>query len=124
MLTPEKLEHFFLSLNYDYNQVAEGVWLVNADHDDSTNVVISVAENLVLFRLKLAEVPSGADAAFLKKLLALNMKLDHGAVAIDGGDLVLVDSVEGAGIHADEIHASVMALENGAQMIYNAIRKG
>ena len=64
------------------------------------------------------------EPAFFKKLLALNMKLDHGAVAIDGKDLVLVDSVEGAGIHADEIHASVMALENGAQMIYNAIRKG
>jgi hypothetical protein len=124
MLTPEKLEHFFLNLNYDYNQVAEGVWVVNADHDDSTNVVVSVAEDLVLFRLKLAEVPSDADAAFYKKLLELNMKMDHGAVAIDGGDLVLVDTVEGAGIHAEEIHASVMALENGAQMIYNAIRKG
>ncbi|MCX7021693.1 MAG: YbjN domain-containing protein [bacterium] len=124
MLTPTKLEHFFLNLNYDYNQVAEGVWVINADHDDSTNVVVSVAENLVLFRLKLAEVPADADVALFKKLLGLNMKLDHGAVAIDGNDLVLVDSVEGAGIHADEIHASVMALENGAQMIYDAIRKG
>jgi hypothetical protein len=124
MLTPVKLEHFFLSLNYDYNQVAEGVWVVNADHDDSTNVVVSLAGDLVLFRLKLAEVPSGADAAFFKMLLELNLKLDHGAVAIDGGDLILLDTVEGAGIHADEVHASVMALENGAQMIYNAIKKG
>jgi hypothetical protein len=124
MLTPEKLEHFFINLDYDYNQVTEGVWLVNADHDNSTNVVITMAEHLMIFRLKLAEVPSDADAAFFKKLLGLNMKLDHGAVAIDDGDLVLVDTVEVAGIHAEEVHASVMALENGAQMIYNTIRKG
>ena len=124
MLTPDKLEHYFSSLNYDYEQVTEGVWVVNADHDDSTKVVVSVADSLVLFRLKLAEVPPDADAAFFKRLLELNLELDHGAVAVDEGDLVLVDTVEAAGIHADEIHASVMALEEGAQMIYRAIRKG
>ncbi len=124
MLTPEKLEHYFLSLNYDYSEVTEGVWLVNADHDNSTNVVISLADSLMIFRLKLVEVPSDADAAFYKKLLGLNMKLDHGAIAIDADDLVLIDTVEVAGIHAEEIHASVMALENGAQMIYKAIQEG
>lgn len=123
MLTKEKLEGFFLDLNYGFSTPAEGIWVINADHDDSTVVVITMIENLIVFRLKLSKLPADADLAFYKMLLASNMELAHGAVAIDGEDLVLVDTVEVEGINADELHASVLALEEGAQLIYNKVKK-
>lgn len=124
MLDKEKLEHFFTTLDYEYEEAEDGVYVVNADHDDSTLLIISVIDNLMILRLKLAELPADADTEFYKMLLRKNMELAHGAVAVDKNDLVLIDTVEIDGIHADEIHASVMALEEGAQLVYKAVREG
>ncbi|MBD3401033.1 MAG: hypothetical protein GF399_11995 [Candidatus Coatesbacteria bacterium] len=118
------IEHFFTTLDYDFNELEDHVWVINADHDDSTLLVISVVNSLMILRLKLAEVPADGDVDFYKQLLKLNMELLHGAVAIDAGDLVLVDTIELEGIHADEIHASVMALEEGAQLVYKTVKEG
>jgi len=118
------IEHFFTTLDYDFNEIEDNVWVINADHDDSTLLIISLIDGMMVFRLKLAEVPSGGDVEFYKKLLELNMDLVHGAVAIDANEMVLVDTVELEGIHADEIHASVMALEEGAQLVYKTVREG
>lgn len=119
----EKLELFFTSLDYEYEEVEDGVYLVNADHDDSTLIVISLLDDQLDFRLKLAKVPDDADACFFRLLLEKNIELTYGAVAIDGEELILFNTIMLEGIHADEIHACVMALEEGAQLVYKAVQR-
>jgi hypothetical protein len=94
MRTRQDIESYLIRSGLPYDEVGEGMWVV---HDRATgeNVVVSMADTLVLFRLKMFELANltRKEHAF-KKLLELNAAdMVHGSYGIADGSVVLTCSL-------------------------------
>lgn len=98
MITREDLESFFIRMGVDAEEVADGMWVIPGA-DGGAPVVVSYAPPMVVLRLKVMDLPDGAEngdlAPFYRKLLELNATdIVHGSYGIEEGDVVLSDALE------------------------------
>lgn len=106
-----KIENYLIQLNLNYEDMEENAWLINDDSKGLEQVIVFLADPLVLFRVKIMEVPSKDREGFYRKLLELNFSdLIHGAYAIEGDDVLLVDSLQYSTMDLEEFQASLDAI--------------
>lgn len=103
----EKLEGFFINLELAYEEVGESMWLITDDDNGLASVVVYVQEELVTLRAKVMDVPASDREAFFEDLLRLNAEMVHGAYAIEGESVILVDSLELPTMDLEEFQASL-----------------
>ncbi len=102
------ISDYLLELNMPFESIGEGMWVVHDDIENIDNIVVSLEEPLVIFRVKLMTVPSSNKEKFYEKLLQLNvLSLIHGAYALEDNHVVIVDTLEAENLDLNEFQASI-----------------
>jgi hypothetical protein len=106
-----KIEDFLITLGLSYEEPQIGTWLVEDPEKGLPGIVVSFAEPVVILSAKAMRVPTKDREAFFLELLKLNYSgLLHGAYAIDGDDVVLVDTLVYETLDKEEFEASLDAI--------------
>ena len=111
MRTADDLETYMLEMGLSFDTLDEGMWVIHDDADNIDNVVIHYAPPLVIYRVKLFELPPGNKEALFKCLLELNATdMVHGAYGIEGDAVVMIDTLQIDNLDANEFQASLEAM--------------
>lgn len=119
MATNREIENYFEELELPYQNVSDGVWVLDIEEQGINNLVINHEDPILLFRIKLMDVPRKNREQFFKHLLELNATdLTHGAYALEEENVVLVDTLQSENLDLNELEASIDALSFGAIQHY------
>jgi hypothetical protein len=106
-----KIEDYLISLGVSYEEPQPGTWLIEDAGKGLPAIVVSFAEPVVILSAKAMRVPGKDREAFFHELLKLNYTgLLHGAYAIDGDDVVLIDTLVYDTMDKEEFEASLDAI--------------
>jgi hypothetical protein len=97
MRTRDDIEAYLARSNHPHRELAEGTWLVGDSSGTRENIVIRVADELCIFRMKVIELaavePTQARDFYLS-LLELNATdVVHGAYGVADGMVLLTASL-------------------------------
>ena len=113
MVTREDLESFLIRMDLDYEEVDEGMYLVQSGNGGPP-IVIHHSEPLLIVRLKVMDLPDRDDelSGLYRTLLTLNATdVVHGAYGIEEGEVILSDTMELETLDFAEIQASLESLQ-------------
>ena len=112
MLTREDIESFLDRLAAEgasYTEVEPGLWLLKPGGQLDLDIVVHYSPPVVLFRVKVMELPrnDAARAALNQRLLEMNATdLVHGSYGISDSAIVLTEALELAHLDFEEFLAS------------------
>jgi hypothetical protein len=107
MAAREDIEHYIIQMDYPFESIESNMWVIH----DTANIVITYEPPLVLFRMKLMDIPQKRREDFFKLLLELNAtQMIHGAYGIEGENVVLIDTLQCEHLDFNEFQASMEAL--------------
>jgi len=112
MVTRDDLESYLIRMDLDFEEVDEGMYLVQP-RNDGPPVVVHHTPPLLVARLKVMTVPEGRDLAELFETLLVWNATDvvHGAYGIEEGDLVMTDTLELETLDFPELQASLESMQ-------------
>ena len=111
MISREKLESYLVKLELTFQEAGKGTWVVREPEKGLASLFIMMADPLVVLRLTVMEVPKKGTEKLFEELLRLNATdMVHGAYAIDGKNVVIVDTLEGDTLDVEELRASIEAI--------------
>ena len=94
-MADNKIERYLIDLKLTYREIGEGMWMVEDDGRGLEGVVVMRADPLAVIRVVVMPAPKEKRLELFTKLLELNAKdVLHGAYALEGDDVVLVDTLE------------------------------
>jgi Tir chaperone family protein CesT len=107
MAAREDIEHYMIQMDYPFESIEANMWVIH----DNANIVVTYEPPLVLFRMKLMNIPQKRREEFFKLLLELNSsQMIHGAYGIEGENVVLIDTLQCEHLDFNEFQASMEAL--------------
>ncbi|MEE2898051.1 MAG: CesT family type III secretion system chaperone [Gemmatimonadota bacterium] len=124
MVTREDLESFLIQMDLEYDEVDEGMFLVQG-RDSGLPVVVHHADELLLIRMKVMDLPEAMEGEvdFYRALLELNATdVVHGAYGLEDGELILSDTLELETLDFHELRASTESIELAATSHMERIR--
>lgn len=88
--TLEDIQSYLLKMDLAYDESASGTVIIIKGMSALNNLVINIAGMLVVFRLKVMEVPQKNREVFFHTLLELNAReMMHSAYGIEGSAIVI-----------------------------------
>jgi hypothetical protein len=112
-MTREDLERLLIRMEVEYEEIAEGMWLLKSG-SNSAPVVCHFSPPVVLLRLKVMDLPQtdGARLATLyRHMLELNATdMVHGSYGIEEDDVVLSDALDLETLDFEELRNSFESL--------------
>lgn len=106
-----RVESYLISLEIQYEEISPNAWLVNDEARGLSQVVITQADPVVALRTKVMAAPKERRLELFETLLRLNASdLLHGAYALEGDDIVLVDNLELETLDRSELEAALDAV--------------
>ena len=107
----DKVRSYLLDIGLSYEEVGDGTFLINDEEKGLKNIVTMVSEPLVIIRVKVMETPDSDRESLYEELLRLNAEdLVHGAYALEGDHVILIDTLELATLDLEELRASLEAI--------------
>jgi hypothetical protein len=109
MVTREDVDRYLLRMELDYEEVEEGMWLVNTQ-EDGAPLVVSHTPPLLVFRLKVMDIPDDERrcAELFRKLLEMNAnELVHAAYGLEEGDVILTASLQLQNLDFNEFQSMI-----------------
>ena len=115
MVTRDDLESFLIRMDLDFNEVDEGMFLVQGSNEGAP-VVVHHTPPLLVIRLKVMSLPTGNDLGELYKALLVWNATDmvHGAYGIEEEDLIISDTLELETLDFPELQASLESVQMAA----------
>lgn len=112
MATPQDIEGYLIQMGVSYEEIAEHTWMIHDEYETIDNIVVRYNDPVVLFRVKLMDVPEGTSQKDLyETLLRLNATdMIHGAYGLEGSAVVATDTLQAENLDFNEFQASVDAL--------------
>ena len=92
-MAENKIEQFLIDLMYTYQQVEQHLWLIDDEEQGLSGVAVAFTDSLVTFRVAVMDVPRKESVELYSTLLELNTDLIHGAYALSGGKVLLIDTL-------------------------------
>lgn len=113
--TAEKLETYMLNAGIAHEQVSDTTWLLRDPQWAGVQIVVQHTEPLVVFRVKLMELPvplaDAVAARLFRHVLSLNAtEMLQGAYALEGNALVAVEVMQSANLDLNEFLAAIDSL--------------
>ena len=103
MATAEDVEGYLIRMDQPFEELDDGLWVIHDEYDHIDNIVISYADPLVIFRVKLMELPAGDNTELFRLLLEYNTtELLHGAYGLEGSNVVVTDTREAVNMDFNE----------------------
>ena len=107
MKTAADVQSYLLNMNMEYEEPREGTWVINAV-DGAQNFVITLAGPVIVFRIKVMEIPRHNREELYRTLLELNAtEMMHGAYGIEGDAVVISDALQLENLDYNEFAATV-----------------
>jgi hypothetical protein len=107
MKTAGDIQAYLLNMNMEYDEPREGTWVINAV-DGAQNFVITLAGPVIVFRVKVMEIPRHNREELYRTLLELNAtEMMHGAYGIEGDAVVISDALQLENLDFNEFAATV-----------------
>ncbi len=120
----DRIEHYLVALSLTFQEAGASTWVVRDAQKGVENLVVILAEPLVILRLNVMEVPATGREKFYEELLRLNATdLVHGAYAIDGKTVILIDTLEAESMDLGEFEASIDAIGLAAAQHYRTLSR-
>lgn len=111
MKTAEDIESYMVQLGLEHESVGDNLWLVHDEDDNLDNVVVSFVDPIILFQVRVAELPGGDHTELFRKLLELNASdMIHGAYGIEGDSIIMIDTLQAENLDLNEFQASLEAM--------------
>lgn len=107
-----KIDRFLHSLSLSYEDVVgEDTWIINDDEKGLENIVVILADPVVIVRVKVMTVPDVNREQFFEQLLKLNQSdMIHGAYALEGEDVILLNTLVAETLDFEEFQATLDAI--------------
>lgn len=103
----DDLLSYLLKMELRYEEVREGTWLVSG-LDGIDNIVVTLAGPVVVFRVKVMDVPRASREELFRTLLELNAtEMMHGAYGIEGDAIVISDALQLENLDYNEFAATI-----------------
>ena len=103
-----KVEDYLIALGVSYEEPQSDTWLVEDADRGFPGILISYAEPIVIISARIMKLPSKDREAFYAELLKLNYSgIVHGAYALDGDEVVLIDTLRYDTMDREEFEASL-----------------
>jgi hypothetical protein len=116
MVTREDLESFLIRMDLEYEEIAEGMYLVMS-RDEALPLVVNHSPPLLVVRLKVMDLApaNGSREELYRTLLELNANdVVHGAYGLEGNELVLSDTLQLESLDLPELQAAVESITMAA----------
>jgi hypothetical protein len=111
MISREKLDGYLTRLSLTFQEVTPGTWVVSDSQKGLDNVLVVLSDPLVILRAHVMAVPGTGREKLFEELLRLNATdLVHGAYALDGKNVVIIDTLEADTLDLEELEASLDAI--------------
>jgi hypothetical protein len=122
MVTTEDLESYLIRMDVEYQEVAEGMYLVRSRNDDLP-IVVNHSPPLLIVRMKVMELPAEVDPTLYRTLLELNATdLVHGAYGIEENELILSHTFLLETLDFQELQAALESVQMAASGHMERIR--
>jgi len=120
----DKIESYLVKLTLSFQSVSANTWLVRDSQKGLENLLIVLAEPLVIMRIHVMEIPAAAKEKLFEELLRLNATdMVHGAYALDGKNIVIIDTLEAEPMDLEEFEASIDAIGLALAQHYRPLSK-
>ena len=107
MKTSADIQSYLMKLDLPYEEPNEGTWIVRGV-DGIDNVVITLAGPVLVFRVKVMNVPQHHREEMYRILLELNAtEMMHGAYGIEGNAVVICDALQIENLDYNEFAATL-----------------
>jgi hypothetical protein len=124
MNTLSKIEEYLIDLGISYQEISKGAWLVEDEAKGLPNMVVSHADPVVVIRAVVMPLPARNREELFATLLRLNASdFLHGAYAIDGDEIVAIDTLEYSGMDKSEFGASIEAMAFALSQHYSVLSR-
>ena len=124
MADPAKIESYLLSLSLTYEEVGDQTWVINDDEKGLENVLVILANPVVIIRVKVMSIPDKEREQFFEQLLRLNQSdMIHGAYALEGDDVILLNTLVGETLDVEEFQATLDAIGLALAQHYRMLAK-
>ena len=111
MISREKLEGYLVKLALTFQEAGKNTWVVREPEKGLASLFIMMADPLVVLRLTVMPIPGKGTEKLYEELLRLNATdMVHGAYAVDGKNVIIVDTLEGDTLDVEELRASIEAI--------------
>lgn len=126
MTTNDQIEEYLINTELPFEQVQEGMWLIHDENDYIDNIVVLHTPPVITFRVKLMELDAIEDmserAQLFEHLLRLNANdMVAGAYGLEGGAVVIIDSLQSENLDFNEFQASIDSITLSIQEHYRPI---
>jgi len=103
-----KVESYLMDLGISYQEVSPTAFYIDDQAKGLPGITVAIDEPIVVIRVRVMPIPAGNQAKLFEELLKLNgSDMVHGAYGLDGGDVVLIDTLEYATMDKQEFEASL-----------------
>lgn len=122
----ELIEGYLVRSGVSYDAVDEGMWIVHDDFEQVDNIVIQVSAPVVLFRVKLMDLPENPAhlASLTRRLLELNAtSMLSGAYAIEGNSVIALETLQSENLDYNEFQAALDGLTLAITEHYEELKK-
>jgi len=110
-MAENKIEQYLIELKYSYQEVKSDFWLLDDAEHNLEGVAVMYDDPLVIIEVQVMDAPSKKREEFFTKLLQLNVgDMIHGAYALDGEKVVIIDTIEYSTMDFSEFRASLDAI--------------
>ncbi|HOJ99154.1 MAG TPA: hypothetical protein PLW34_06305 [Termitinemataceae bacterium] len=110
-LQENKIERYLINMMVSYREVEKNLWIIEDEPHSLNGVVVLLEPPVVIIRVLVMKAPKENRLPLFTKLLELNSSdLVHGAYALEGDDIVLIDTLEYDTMDYEEFRASLEAI--------------
>ena len=93
MKSREDIESYLMKTGLPYEQLQPELW--NVKPEGNENLIISIAGPVVVFRIKVMDLPPSGREKLYETMLRLNAtEMIHGAFGIEGTAVVITDALQ------------------------------
>ena len=110
-MAENKVEQYLIDLKYSYQEVKPNFWLVDDPEHGLEGIAVMYADPLVIIEVQVMDAPRQKREEFFAKLLELNAgDMIHGAYGLEGGKVVIIDTLEYDALDYSDFRAALDAI--------------
>jgi hypothetical protein len=124
MMSPDKLESYLVRLSLTFQRGGPATWVIADPQKGLDNLLVALADPLVIMRMNVMPAPAKGRERFYEELLRLNASdMVHGAYAIEGNGVIIIDTLESDTMDIEEFEASLDAIGLAVAQHYRILSK-
>jgi hypothetical protein len=111
MISHDKVEGYLVKLGMTFQKAGPGTWVIQDQQKGLENLLVVLSDPLVILRIQVMGVPASGSEKLFAELLRLNATdMVHGAYAVDGKNIIIIDTLEADTMDLEEFESSIDAI--------------